>query len=197
MAEPESGAMLPLDAIAAAGELVGADNFGVCEADETGCMLRTVAYGAPAPDDPQVCDGPLPTGLVHDATQPLEDRMAPDFGLRDSMWLGASTSSGTVVQLYYDRRHQYFNEDDIAVLTMVEPAFRRLIRGGAQPKSSDVLSRSERKVLCLVASGASNREVAEELVVSVHTVRKHLENAYRKLGVTNRTAAALAVRAYS
>jgi DNA-binding NarL/FixJ family response regulator len=49
-------------------------------------------------------------------------------------------------------------------------------------------------VLALVSTGASNREVAEELVVTVHTVRKHLENAYRKLGVTNRTAAALALR---
>lgn len=194
MAEPVSDAMLPMDAIEAAAELVGADNFGVCEADKTGCMLRTVAYGAPGPEDPQACDGPLPTGLVHDATQPYENRMAPDFGLRDTLWLGAATCSGTVVQLYYDRRQRYFSEHDIAVLTMVEPAIRRLIRECAQPQSSAVLSRSERKVLTLVASGASNREVADELVVTVHTVRKHLENAYRKLGVTNRTAAALAVR---
>lgn len=194
MAEPVPGAMLPLDAIEAAAALVRADSFGVCEADETGYMLRTVAYGAPGPEDPQVCDGPLPTGLVHDATQPYEDRMAPGFGLRDSMWLGAATCSGTVVQLYYDRRQHYFSEHDIAVLTMVEPAIRRLIRNCTRQQSSDVLSRSERKVLSLVASGASNREVAEELVVTVHTVRKHLENAYRKLGVTNRTAAALAVR---
>ena len=49
-------------------------------------------------------------------------------------------------------------------------------------------------MLNLVSTGASNREVAEELVVTVHTVRKHLENAYRKLGVTNRTAAALALK---
>jgi DNA-binding NarL/FixJ family response regulator len=47
----------------------------------------------------------------------------------------------------------------------------------------------------MVAPGASNREVAEALYVNVHTVRKHLENTYRKLGVTNRTAAALQLRA--
>ena len=107
---------------------------------------------------------------------------------------GFATGSGTVVQLFYDRRRHYFTEHEIAVLTMVEPAIRRLVRGCAQPQAPDVLSRSERKVLTLVSTGASNREVAEELVVTVHTVRKHLENAYRKLGVTNRTAAALAVR---
>ena len=52
-------------------------------------------------------------------------------------------------------------------------------------------------MLSLVSRGASNREVAEELFVTVHTVRKHLENAYRKLGVNNRTAAALRLRAGS
>lgn len=194
MAEPEPGSLLPPDAIKAAAELIGADVFGVDEADNTGCALRSIHYPDGGPQDPQVCDGPLPVGLVHDAAQPCEDQMSPEIGLRDILWLGFATSSGTVVQLSYDRRRHYFTEQDIAVLTMVEPAIRRLIRACAPPRSPDVLSRSERKVLTLVSTGASNREVAEELVVTVHTVRKHLENAYRKLGVTNRTAAALAVR---
>jgi DNA-binding CsgD family transcriptional regulator len=194
MAEPDPGAMLPSDAIDALGEMIGADLFGVGEADDTGCQLRVTYYPDPGPQDPQVCDGPLPTGLVHDAAQPYEDRASPWFGLRDILWLGFATSAGTVIQLNYDRRRHYFTEHDIGVLAMVEPAIRRLVRGCGQPQSPSVLSRSERKVLTLVSTGASNREVAEELVVTVHTVRKHLENAYRKLGVTNRTAAALAVR---
>ena len=197
MAEPEPGAMLPLDAIEAAADLVGADLFGVFEIDKTGYVVRLASFPDPGPEDPQVCDGPVPTGLVHDATQPYDDRASPMFGLRDIVWLGCATGSGTVVQLAYDRRRRYFTEQEVAVLTMVEPAIRRLVRGCAQPRSPDVLSRSERRVLALVSTGASNREVAEELVVTVATVRKHLENAYRKLGVTNRTAAALAVRAPS
>lgn len=60
--------------------------------------------------------------------------------------------------------------------------------------SGDVgLSGCELRVLELVASGASNREVAQRLCVSVATVRKHLEHSYRKLGVTNRTAAVAAL----
>jgi DNA-binding CsgD family transcriptional regulator len=194
MAEPEPGEMLPDDAIEAAGALIGCDVFGIDEADHTGCALRGRHFPDGGPQDPQVCDGPLPVGLVHDAAQPPDDQMSLEVGLRDILWLGFATGSGTVVQLSYDRRVHYFTERDIAVLTMVEPAIRRLVRGCSQPRSSDVLSRSERKVLTLVSTGASNREVAEELVVTVHTVRKHLENAYRKLGVNNRTAAALAVR---
>jgi len=194
MAEPEPGAMLPLDAIEAAADLVGADLFGVFEIDSTGYVVRLASYPDLGLQDPQVCDGPVPTRLVHDATQPHEDRASRRFGLRDIVWLGLATTSGTVVQLGYNRRRRFFSEQEIAVLTMVEPAIRRLVRGCAQPHPPDVLSRSERRVLALVSTGASNREVAEELVVTVATVRKHLENAYRKLGVTNRTAAALALR---
>lgn len=45
-------------------------------------------------------------------------------------------------------------------------------------------------MLGLVAQGASNREVSDSLLLSVATVRKHLEHVYAKLGVSNRTAAA-------
>ena len=41
----------------------------------------------------------------------------------------------------------------------------------------------------LVAAGRTNREIAEALVISVHTVRRHLQNIYVKLGVSSRAAA--------
>jgi DNA-binding CsgD family transcriptional regulator len=197
MAEPEPGSMLPPDAVEAAAHLIGADVFGVFEADETGCCLRAITYPEQGLQDPQVCDSALPVGVVHDAAQHDDDREAPYFGLRDILWLGVPTGSGTVVQLAYDRRQHVFTEQDVAVLTLVEPAIRRLVRGCATPAPPTVLTLSERRVLHLVSTGASNREVAEELVITVHTVRKHLEHAYRKLGVTNRTAAALALRSGS
>ena len=50
-------------------------------------------------------------------------------------------------------------------------------------------------VLRLVAAGNSNKQIAEELYLSVKTVARHLENIYFKLGVSSRTAAtALAYR---
>ena len=52
------------------------------------------------------------------------------------------------------------------------------------------LSAREREVLTLLAAGRSNREIAERLVVSPHTVARHVEHIYAKLGVSNRTAAA-------
>jgi len=55
---------------------------------------------------------------------------------------------------------------------------------------SDGLSSREAQVLALVAGGHTNKEIAAELVVSVHTVERHLQNAYRKVGVRNRSDAA-------
>jgi ATP/maltotriose-dependent transcriptional regulator MalT len=51
------------------------------------------------------------------------------------------------------------------------------------------LSDREVEVLRLVARGLSNREIAAELVLSEHTVRRHLSNVFRKIGVTSRSAA--------
>jgi DNA-binding CsgD family transcriptional regulator len=58
------------------------------------------------------------------------------------------------------------------------------------------LSRREREVLALVSEGASNKDVASSLVISLNTVERHLANIYAKLGVRGRSeAAAYAVRA--
>jgi non-specific serine/threonine protein kinase len=57
------------------------------------------------------------------------------------------------------------------------------------------LSRREAEVLRLVAAGRSNREVAEELALSVRTVERHITNLYGKIGAKNRAdATAFALR---
>jgi len=51
------------------------------------------------------------------------------------------------------------------------------------------LTAREREVLRLLARGLSNAQIAEELIVSLLTVKAHLRSIYSKLGVTSRSAA--------
>jgi LuxR family maltose regulon positive regulatory protein len=51
------------------------------------------------------------------------------------------------------------------------------------------LSQREREVLQLVAEGLTNQEIAARLVISIRTVKKHVENIHGKLGVQNRSRA--------
>ena len=52
-----------------------------------------------------------------------------------------------------------------------------------------MLSVREREVLALVAQGLNDREIAAQLVVSPHTVHRHVANIRNKLGRGSRTAA--------
>ncbi len=61
--------------------------------------------------------------------------------------------------------------------------------------STGPLSPREMQVLRMVASGLGNREIAEQLHLSRHTVEQHIKNIYRKLTVTSRTKAVHAARA--
>ncbi|MGD9995352.1 MAG: DNA-binding response regulator [Ilumatobacteraceae bacterium] len=58
------------------------------------------------------------------------------------------------------------------------------------------LSNREKEVLALLALGSTNRQIANELYLSVDTVKSHMRRLYSKLGVTNRTQAALRADQY-
>ncbi len=65
---------------------------------------------------------------------------------------------------------------------------------GTQPPQQallDPLSAREREVLHLMAQGASNQEIAEALVLSVQTVKRHVQNILGKLQASNRTQAVM------
>jgi ATP/maltotriose-dependent transcriptional regulator MalT len=72
-----------------------------------------------------------------------------------------------------------------AVLTPQSPPERP----AEELPAAALLSRHEREVLTLVAHRLNDREIAEQLIVSPHTVHRHVANIRDKLGRGSRTAA--------
>jgi ATP/maltotriose-dependent transcriptional regulator MalT len=73
-----------------------------------------------------------------------------------------------------------------------------LLAAGARPRRPvttgvDALTPGERRVAGMAASGMSNREIAEDLFVTVKAVQWHLRNVYRKLGVSERSGLPVAL----
>ncbi len=78
--------------------------------------------------------------------------------------------------------------DDAAVAAVLAAAGRREGPTKARP---DGLTPREVDVLRLVATGATNKEIATALVISEKTARNHVERTYAKIGVSNRIGASM------
>ncbi len=66
---------------------------------------------------------------------------------------------------------------------------------GSRSIPYEPLSARERSVLQLIAEGCSNQQIAEHLILSLHTVKLHVKHLLAKLGATNRTQAVAHARA--
>jgi DNA-binding NarL/FixJ family response regulator len=77
---------------------------------------------------------------------------------------------------------------------MTREVLRRMAADRKTPPTappSDLLTTREREVLSLIARGSTNPEIARELIITKHTVKVHVEHILAKLGVSDRTQAAV------
>lgn len=72
-----------------------------------------------------------------------------------------------------------------------EPALMQRVMQAQSLRHNDVLSARELEVLKLIANGLTNAEIAGQLSVSEETVKTHVANILRKLGLAHRTQAAV------
>jgi DNA-binding CsgD family transcriptional regulator len=77
--------------------------------------------------------------------------------------------------------------DGLGAALWADRARAELARIGGRAPSSLELTPTEDRVAVLVAAGSTNREVADALFISIHTVEANLKRIYRKLGVRSRT----------
>lgn len=170
--------------------LIPCDKIGIVLVDGAGSAVRERAGHVPGGADLSSAAPML--GIQQVAPAPARVGSTARRGVA-VLTLGVR-SGPYVVKLWLVRRAGCFTDRDLALLGLVTPALERLLRVRPVPASPQVLTVQERRVLFHVAEGLSNAEIADRLVVAPSTVRKHLENAYRKLGVTNRLAAVHALQ---
>jgi len=85
-------------------------------------------------------------------------------------------------------------EDRRVALEVTEELMRTLLGRNSLPIDGqglnlDSLTPTEWRILKLLGKGLSNQEIANELTISLNTLRTHLKNIYRKLNLPNRNAA--------
>ena len=82
---------------------------------------------------------------------------------------------------------------EVTMTPLVAARVMRELRQGGQPATlvGADLSEREIEVLRLIAEGRSNTEIAERLVISEHTVKRHVSNILSKLHLADRTQAAV------
>jgi len=194
--EPVPGDLFPNRlSLQTLGRLIPSDVIcvGVAERD-TGHVLRVVSLPARMASLHAGSVGRAwPEGVVHELEDPRFRPLLGRTGMTDGLLLSFRDGHDRMVQVWLDRRCREFTDTDVALLHMVAPLLRRLLRVGSVQEFPAELTAQEHRVLQLVATGMSNADVASRMSVAPCTVRKHLEHAFRKLGVSNRLAA---VKAY-
>jgi len=73
---------------------------------------------------------------------------------------------------------------------------REVLRAGATAPSAPELTEREQAVLRLVTEGLANKQIATRLGIREGTVKAHLSSAFQRIGVTDRTSAAMWVRSH-
>jgi DNA-binding CsgD family transcriptional regulator len=115
------------------------------------------------------------------------------YGIDDGLRVWLPAPPGRARSIYLERSGKDYTERDRMLLSLLRPHLIR-IRANAELRrhlSGDHgLTAREAEVLGWVARGKTNPQIARLLFISPHTVRKHIENVFEKLGVRTRTEAA-------
>ncbi|GGX70802.1 helix-turn-helix transcriptional regulator [Streptomyces hiroshimensis] len=142
-----------------------------------------------------ICDGWRNTAWYEEARR--------DFGVTQQVGVPLACEDGKMCVALIGRRGD-FTPHDLAFLTRIQPVIRTMashvyelkrLRSAVAPVPSCDLTPREATVLGLLAEGLTAAAIARRLAISPHTVNRHLERIYRKLGTNNRVSTLVVARA--
>lgn len=148
---------------------------------ETAAALLRLVYRLDVRD--HLAQVRVPVTVVHRR----DDRAVP---YRFGRELAAAIDGATFVPLQ-GNSHFPWHGDVESVVRACRRAVAPPSRSAAEPDGGEfvLLSSREREILACVARGLGDREIAEQLVLSPHTIHRHVANIRRKLGSSSRTVA--------
>ncbi|MEU4508731.1 response regulator transcription factor [Nonomuraea wenchangensis] len=133
----------------------------------------------------EAADGPAPAVIVLTSFQE-EDRVVEAVRLGALSYLSKTSAVDRVVEaVRAAARGGSVLEPGIAALLV------RQVRRAERPRPLDTLTPRERDVLAALARGRSNAEIARDLRMGRETVKSHVSSILAKLGVSDRTQAAI------
>ena len=134
---------------------------------------------------------------LSDATSMRRFRRAPLYGeffgpaaIGQQLTVGLEAAPRRLTGMWFNRARRDFSDDDLLVAELLRPRLQTAEVAIRHAAARAALTAREREVLDMVATGATNAAIADALVVSPATVKKHLDNIYAKLSVGSRAAAA-------
>jgi DNA-binding CsgD family transcriptional regulator len=124
------------------------------------------------------------------------------LGAEDQLAINITVRPRAVVGVALNRSRRGFAECDRQALDLLRPlllrSYQRVLArqpaGVEERPECRALTPRERQIAALLSRGRTNQQIAGALTVSRRTVENHLQSIYRKLGVSNRTAAAAVLR---
>jgi DNA-binding NarL/FixJ family response regulator len=166
---------------------------------------------------------PVPIGLVEYASHSPDDFHAEDLGFVVRWQVAPDEIQSAIRGRAVDRviLHCHFDDADAAMSAVQRvraahsdtPVWLALSYGevvllanvvsvvgrptgtpGSAPASLETLTVRERQILRMIRAGLTNRDISHGLAISISTVNRHVEHIFLKLGVRNRTQAAVLVR---
>lgn len=166
---------------------VAADDLDALAADFDTPYLRAVAASVRGAVDLAAGDARAACSVLRSAWKLWQEVDAPYESARVRLLIAQAyrrLGDHDTAEMEVDAARRVFEDlGAIAVLARME------VSGSLKPATAGVLSPREAQVLRLVATGVTNRRVADTLVISEKTVARHLSNIFVKLGLSSRAAA--------
>jgi DNA-binding CsgD family transcriptional regulator len=132
-------------------------------------------------------------------SSPMYGELFRDLAVRHQVAFSVPTRGRHALCIALQRDGRDFTDTDCDNLNALRPCLGTAARrppptSSGLPASSEALTRREYDILHLAVTGMSDVQIGRRLGISKHTVSKHLQHLYRKIGVTNRTQAADSAR---